>query len=557
MSLPRNRCLPASIAGALICAFSLFAQGVEQPPEEARQGSGGNRPERLEWLQDAGFGMFIHFGVDSQVGSVISHSLVGASPEYTDWFFHDLPKTFNPSKWDPEKIAVLAKLCGMRYVVLTTKHHSGFCLWNTKTTDFNIMNTPYGHDMLGPYVAALRKYGLAVGFYYSPEDFHWLTTNGHVVRRRNLDPNPDTDPRYTAFIRSQVSELFSNYGPVDVFFIDGQGSVPAKETAWRLQPNLLITRGAIPTPEQYIPGIAPQGAWESNLTMGTQWQYKPTNDDYKSGTRIIEILIETRAKGGSLLLNIGPKPDGEVPIEQEERLREVALWHAVNGEAVHNTRPWVVTNEDDVWFTRRKDGQALYVFLTRNPNWPRGERRQFLLESVKATPTTQISVLGSSGKVVEYMPEVDGAPRFEQTPQGLRISVVRSQRLYNNMKWPNPVVVKLEHVEPAFTKPPRVETGKAAVEAGGAVRLSGNLLDKGEFSSFQVGFEYQRFAGTAEATYNTRWTATVWKPMSSTGDFDAEVTGLEAGAEYQFRAVVKSPKITMRGDYGRFTIPAK
>ncbi|MDX1981690.1 MAG: alpha-L-fucosidase [Bryobacteraceae bacterium] len=102
----------------------------------------------------------------------------------------------------------------------------------------------------------------------------------------------------------------------------------------------------------------------------------------KSGTRLIEILIETRAKGGTLLLNVGPKPNGELPIEQEARLREVALWHAVNAESIHSTRPWVVPRED--WLTRKKDANTLYVFLTRRPDWPRGERREFLLRSVKA-----------------------------------------------------------------------------------------------------------------------------------------------------------------------------
>ncbi len=102
-----------------------------------------NRPARLEWLQDAGFGLFVHWSLDSQVGSVISHSLVGASEEYSEWFFNELPKTFNPHRWNPDELAVLAKLSGAKYVVFTAKHHSGFCMWDTKTTPFNIMNTPY------------------------------------------------------------------------------------------------------------------------------------------------------------------------------------------------------------------------------------------------------------------------------------------------------------------------------------------------------------------------------------------------------------------------------
>ena len=303
-----------------------------------------NRPERLQWLQDAGFGMFVHWSLDSQIGSVISHSLAGASDQYVEWFINDLPKTFLPKQWDPDELARLAKISGMQYVVLTAKHHSGFCLWDSKTTDFTIMQTPYGKDILPDYVAVLRRYGIKVGLYYSPEDFCWLYRHGHpICRRGKYFVDPDRDDEYRDFVRRQVTELFTRYGPIDVLFIDGEGEEITKSVCWSLQPNCLITRGAIETPEQFIPGRPPEGPWETCLTMGTQWQYKPTNDEYKSGTRIIELLIETRAKGGALLLNVGPKPDGQLPIEQESRLREVALWHAVNGEAIHNTRPWIVS----------------------------------------------------------------------------------------------------------------------------------------------------------------------------------------------------------------------
>jgi alpha-L-fucosidase len=123
-----------------------------------------NKPERLEWFSNLGFGMFIHFSFDSQLGVVISHSMAGASDDYLDRFVNDLPKTFNPNEFSPEEIATLAKLAGMKYIVFTTKHHSGFCMWDTQTTDFKITNTPYGKDLLAEYVKAVRDAGLAVGF---------------------------------------------------------------------------------------------------------------------------------------------------------------------------------------------------------------------------------------------------------------------------------------------------------------------------------------------------------------------------------------------------------
>jgi alpha-L-fucosidase len=349
-----------------------------------------------------------------------------------------------------------------------------------------------------------------------------------------------------------VTELFSNYGPIDVLFIDGAGSVPTKEVAWRLQPECLITRGAIETPEQYVPGRPPEGPWESNLTMGTQWQYKPTNEEYKSGTRIIEILIETRAKGGALLLNVGSKPDGQLPKEQEERLREVALWHAVNGEAIHGTRPWVVTNEENIWFTKRKDENTVYAFLTRLPDWPRGRRQQFLLHSVTATDRTRVSVLGQNDRVVEYDPKADATSRWQQTDDGLEISVVRAQRLYNDHRWHNPLVVKLEHVTPAFTVPPYAATGPARTPGDGRAVLEGELKDLGGAEQVEVGFEYQEYSGFATAMHNTAWTPSKTVVKSAIGKFSVELDGLDPGQTYQYRALVRHPQITIRGDHQRF-----
>ncbi len=548
-------CFPRSFS-ILLIALLASAPGLTIAADADDEGGLDlNKPEKLEWLQDAGFGMFIHWSVDSQIGSVISHSMAGASDDYRNWYIQELPKTFKPTRWDPDEIARLAKVAGMKYVVFTTKHHNGFCWWDTKTTDFKITNTPYGRGVLKDYCNALRRHGLKVGFYYSPEDFHWLHTHGHPVCRRGpLLLDPDNHKEYGDFVRQQVTELFSDFGPIDVLFIDGAGAETTKATCWELQPDCLITRGAIKTPEQYVPGTPPEGPWESCLTMGTQWSYKPTNDNYKTGTRILELLIETRAKGGALLMNVGPKPDGQLPIEQEARLREVALWHGANGQSIHNTRPWVVSREEDIWFTREKDSSAVYAFLTSVPNWSRGQRREFLLQSVEATPATKISVLGHGGEIVEYSPTTDATPRFKQTGKGLQISVVRAQRLYNDHKWHNPVVVKLENVRPAFETPPYAETVRAKVVGPGRVEFEGDLTTLGGNDEVTVGFEYQVYGGFAEAMYNTEWNSTKAVQLTAPGKFSIETERLKPGTEYQYRAVVASPKITMRGDHKRVRV---
>ena len=378
----------------LLAAICSYAQMTNEKVENFLD---LNKPERLEWLKDAGFGMFIHFSFDSQLGVVISHSMAGASQDYLNRFINELPKTFNPKDFSGEDIAILAKLAGMKYLVLTTKHHSGFSLWDTKTTDFSIMNTPYAKDLVKEYVDACNKYGLAVGFYYSPEDFNFLHENGQTVRRRFPEPIPDkVMDKYLDFTEQQLTELMTNYGKVDVMFFDGgEGALQekSKEVVWRIQPDVLVTRGAIATPEQYVPGLASDEAWEANATMGIQWAYRPTNEHYKSGGRLIEILIESRAKGGTFLLNVGPKPNGELPIEQEERLRDVAAWNFINQESIYDVRPWIITNEENIWFTKTKDGKTIYAYLTKMPNWTRGDRKEFILNSVKSTGQTKVSVL--------------------------------------------------------------------------------------------------------------------------------------------------------------------
>ncbi len=513
-----------------------------------------NKPERLEWLKDAGFGMFIHFSFDSQLGIVISHSMSGASQDYLNRFINELPKTFNPKKFSAEDIAILAKLAGMKYIVLTTKHHSGFCLWDTKTTDFNILNTPYKKDLVREYVDACRKYGLEVGIYYSPEDFHWLHRNDQTVRRKFTNPFPeDVMDNYLDFTEKQLTELMTNYGKIDVIFFDG-GEGPlqekAKEVVWRLQPDILVTRGAISTPEQSIPGLATNEPWEACVTMGTQWQYKPTNEHYKSAERLIEILIESRAKGGTLLLNVGPKPNGELPVEQEGRLRELAAWNFVNRESIEKVRPWIITNEENIWFSKLKNSNTVYAYLTKVHDWTRGDRKEFILKSVQSTSKTKISVLGQSGELVEYNPTADATARFEQKDDGLYISVVRAQRIYNNHKWPNPIVVKLENVEPALD-PPFVNTLDAEVLEG-KVKLHGELIKTGVGNKLQVGFLYRPYAGFVENLSGGEWSYSKFIDIEKNEDFSIEIEGIKPNLEYEYRAVVRHPKIEIKGEIKRF-----
>jgi len=528
-----------------------------------------NKPEKLEWLQDAGMGLFIHWSLDAQLGCVISHSLVGASEDYTERFYEELPKTLEKGRWDFDHLASLAKLAGFRYAVLTTKHHCGFCLWDTKTTDFNIMQTAVSRDLVREYAEAFRRQGIKVGFYFSPEDFRFLRSEGMTITRTPTEPYaPDRMQRYRGYVGAQMRELLTDYGPVDVLFFDGGESMIGEDgislqrycldLAWDLQPEVLITRGAIPTPEQQLPGAGAAEAWEACITLGTAWQYQPTNEHYKTGAQLIRMLADTRSKGGTLLLNIGPDARGELCREQEGLLRELALWHFVNGECVHDVRPWHLTREKDIYLLKKKDDSAVYAVIDGEKNWKRGERREFILTSVGASEKSRISVLGASGELVEYRPDLDAAPRLHQEADGLHLSVMKTQRIYCGIEWENPLVVKITDPVVTFRRF-EVETlpEKAEIESG-AAKLHFAVSSLGSFGKARARVEIRKYPGFALSSYGDPkdWARLeIGHELTQTGEYAALAEGLEPGVTYQYQPVVYNDMIEVRGEYALLSTP--
>ncbi|MFV1995727.1 MAG: alpha-L-fucosidase, partial [Verrucomicrobiales bacterium] len=306
-----------------------------------------NKPEREAWFESLGFGMFIHWSMEVQLGTIIGHSVAVASPDYADRYFNELPETFNPKKFDPEDWAVLAKLAGMKYVVFVAKHHSGFCMWDSETTEFDIMNTRFNRDILSEVIEAFRREGLAVGVYFSPDDFHYMYQHGLPLSRRIPEQDPANNPELWKFTKRQLKELLTKYGKIDILFLDEKDdwvNSMVADYCWDVDPDLLISRGGMETPEQKLPDQPLPGPWEACFTIGWHWQFV-AGEPYKSPTQLIEMLIETRAKGGNLLLNVGPMANGELEDRQEAALREVALWHFTNHEAVENVEPWRVVRE--------------------------------------------------------------------------------------------------------------------------------------------------------------------------------------------------------------------
>ena len=535
--------LAVCVLCAAYSALSCLAQ--DDPTVGSR-----NSPERLEWFRDQGFGLFIHWSVDGQLGVVISHSLVGASDDYTNRFFNDLPKTFNPTRFDPDEWARVARLAGVRYVMFTTKHHSGFTMFHSETTPFGVSNTPFKHDITAEVFNAFRGQGIAAGVYFSPDDFWWLHEHGKLIKRQVPEVQPSNNPDLLAYDKAQVTELLTHYGPVDLVFFDGEAK-DLRELAWNLQPNIVVTRGALVTPELSVPSSVLPGAWEACITMGTAWQYQPDNEVYKSGHDLIRLLFQTRAKGGNLLLNVGPKPNGELAIEQENRLREIGLWMFVNSEAIYSVRPWVVPYEvvssgDRVWFTQGKNNGPLYAIVDSENVWERGTWREFTLHSVKATPETTISVLGQDDQTLEYKPQVVPKSTFTQKADGLHIRVMRAQRLQDNSKWPDALVVKLTNVAPS-ARPLHLSTGTPVVSADhAAITLNGELLDMGDEGPIEVGFEYRSIAGEDIHARSTEWIATPTHAVTAKGPFSFELHNLPPGT-YEFHAIVKYPWLTFYG----------
>ena len=281
--------------------------------------------------------------------------------------------------------------------------------------------------------------------------------------------------------------------------------------------------------------------------MGTSWQYQPDNEHYKSGGELIRLLIQTRAKGGNLLLNVGPKPNGELPIEEEERLREIALWMFVNSDAIYAVWPWVITNEGDIWFTKKKDSQALYAIVESDKPWPRATWKEFTLHSVRATSKTEVSVLGQNDQVVEYHPEIKPQSTWHQEKDGLHVRVMQTQRLQDNFHWPNPAVLKITNAEPALTPPHVQTTGSASESSGLQETLRGEVIDMGDSSSLQVGFEYRPIVGEDANSRSAAWTATPVQTISKPGPFTTRIDGLSPNGKYEFRAVIHHPLLALYG----------
>jgi alpha-L-fucosidase len=309
-----------------------------------------------QWFEGAAFGIFIHWGPYALRGIEASWPLQPHSPQHLDHTTYEaLAYDFNPENYNPVTWAKEAKRAGASYVVLTVKHHDGYCLFDTKTTDYCAPKTGPGRDLVAPYIRALQDEGIKVGLYFTTIDWYDPDFATIPIARYIASPQPfKYDPlrwyQFHARFVEQLRELLTNYGRIDLIWFDVPGfgadrwrSSEVKTMMLNLQPHLVINDrlpdvGDYATPEQQVPFEPPAGWWETCMTMNHQWAYHPDTSTYKSPAELVRTLTEVASKGGNFLLNVGPKPDGSWPEEAVARYREVGAWLGKVGEAFYGAR---------------------------------------------------------------------------------------------------------------------------------------------------------------------------------------------------------------------------
>jgi len=341
-------------AGAALAGASQIAAAA--PAGES------DRERRMKWWHEARFGMFIHWGLYSTLGR---HEWVMENEGIPVAEYEQYAKTFKPKPNAARAWAKLAKQAGQKYMVMTTKHHEGFCLFDSKLTNYCAPKQGPGRDLVAEYVEAARAEGRRVGFYYSLMDWHHpdgaRCATDEQARRRFVD-----------YIHGQIHELLTDYGKIDVLWYDvawpldarGWESEKMNEMVFKLQPDIIVNNrnkleGDFATPEQRIQ--AEKRSWESCMTMNGSWGYHKTDDDWKTPKTVIRNLITCSRDTGNYLLNIGPKPDGSIPDESVRIMTAVGKWMDKNGQSIYDTDPCQPRRSNYASFTRK--GNTLYMHI--------------------------------------------------------------------------------------------------------------------------------------------------------------------------------------------------
>lgn len=400
---------------------------------------------KLKHWQDQKFGVLMHWGLYSVPGIVESWSICSEDwivrerkPTYEEdkaWYWSQ-KDSLNPVNFDPSKWADVMKKAGMKYMIFTTKHHDGFCMFDTKYTDFSIAHGPFGkdprHNIAKEIFNAYRNKGFMIGCYFSKPDWHskWFWNPYYATPNRRINykkqQHPDWWQNYRKFTQNQLNELTTDYGNIDILWLDG-GWITGDEIgldtilvdARKRNPGMISVDRTIrgknenyQTPEQGIPAKQLDIPWESCITLSHAWGWTP-NAKFKSPNKVIGILSEIVAKGGCLALGVGPKADGTLQPEVVNTLLKIGSWLNKNGQAIYSTVNAAHYNDGKVWFTADKNGKTLYAIYALED----GEKTPKTITWTENKPKGKL-VLLQNGKSVKYT--VKGNQVTVTLPSGLK-----------------------------------------------------------------------------------------------------------------------------------------
>lgn len=400
---------------------------------------------KLKHWQDQKFGVLMHWGLYSVPGIVESWSICSEDwivrerkPTYEEdkaWYWSQ-KDSLNPVNFDPSKWADVMKKAGMKYMIFTTKHHDGFCMFDTKYTDFSIAHGPFGkdprHNIAKEVFNAYRNKGFMIGCYFSKPDWHskWFWNPYYATPNRRINykkqQHPDWWQNYRKFTQNQLNELTTDYGNIDILWLDG-GWITGEEIgldtilvdARKRNPGMISVDRTIrgknenyQTPEQGIPAKQLDIPWESCITLSHAWGWTP-NAKFKSPNKVIGILSEIVAKGGCLALGVGPKADGTLQPEVVKNLLQIGNWLNKNGQAIYSTVNAAHYNDGKVWFTADKNGKTLYAIYALED----GEKTPKTITWTENKPKGKLILL-QNGKSVKYT--VKGNQVTVTLPSGLK-----------------------------------------------------------------------------------------------------------------------------------------